>query len=376
MKLEGDKGIVTTGETLKGLKICYFGHYDSDYARNRIIKKALKKLGADVIEINSQAKNIARYGRLLSASAACKFDLMVVGFLGHTDMPLAKLVCSFKKRPVIFDAFISLYDSAVWDRQLFHPESFTAKRLYYFDKLACRLADIVLLDTDTHIRYFVDTFRLPRRKFRRVWAGADGDSMYPRPYVHDNAAFTVFFYGSFIPLHGAEYIIRAAKILARQSPDIHFTVIGSGQTLQMARELAVGLSNVQFLGRVAYDQLPGLMSEAQLCLGIFGTTAKVQRVIPNKVFDALAVGRPVISADTPAIKEALTHGENVWLCPAGDGEALADAILTLKKDNGLRERIAENGHCYFKRHFSINAIAKELRFVIGSLLCDRNKIRV
>ncbi len=63
---------------------------------------------------------------------------------------------------------------------------------------------------------------------------------------------------------------------------------------------------------------PALMAASHACLGIFGTSGKAQRVIPNKVFDALAAARAVITGDTPAAREVLTHADTAWLCPPGD----------------------------------------------------------
>ena len=65
--------------------------------------------------------------------------------------------------------------------------------------------------------------------------------------------------------------------------------------------------------------------EAHLCLGIFGVTPKALRVIPCKVYDSLAVGRPVVTADTPGARELLEDGRTAVLVPPGDAAALADA---------------------------------------------------
>ena len=83
-------------------------------------------------------------------------------------------------------------------------------------------------------------------------------------------------------------------------------------------------------------------------------------MVPNKVFDALACQRPVVTADTPAARECLVHGRDAWLCKAGDADALAKAIATLKADPGLRGRLADAGHELFHRRFSLDALANDL----------------
>lgn len=357
-------------ENLKGMRICYFGHYDPSYSRNRVILKALRRAGARVVEVHSNASNIRRWLRLLLNGLMAQFDVMFVGFPGHTDVPLGWLIASLKRRPLVFDAFLSLYDTAVFDRQTVLPNSLQAKRYFLADKLACLLAKIVLLDTESHIRYFVDTFRLPMAKFRRVWVGADDDIMCPKGMQPSDEDFTVFFYGSYIPLHGAEYIVRAAYLLEAMKERVSFIMVGSGQTFRKIFQIAEDLHvwSIKFVGKVPYEQLAEMIGKSHVCLGIFGTTPKAARVIPNKVFDALAVGRPVITADTPAVREVFTHGENIWLVPAGNAEALAEAVVTLKNDTALRHKLAANGHAIFKERFSINAITRDITKIILEVL--------
>jgi len=355
---------------LKGLRVCYFGHYDPNYSRNRVILKALKRAGADIVEVRDYSQGLHRWLRLFMSGLTARFDIIFVGFPGHTDVPLGWLIACLKRSPLVFDAFLSLYDTAVFDRRTVPPNSLRAKRLFLTDKLACLLAKIVLLDTEAHIRYFVDTFKLPAVKFRRIWVGTDDEVMFPRGEPPSDENFTVFFYGSYIPLHGAEYIVKAAHILEERKGKILFVMVGSGQTFPEIKRLAEDLEvrSVRFVGRVPYEQLPEMMSRSHVCLGIFGTTPKASRVIPNKVFDALAVGRPVVTADTPAVREEFTHGENIWLVPAGDEKALAEAIITLKNDKPLCQRLAANGIATFKERFCVDVITKDIANVILGVL--------
>lgn len=119
--------------------------------------------------------------------------------------------------------------------------------------------------------------------------------------------------------------------MQEKQPQIHFTLIGKGQTLPATQELArsLGLINTTFAPPVPLEHLPSHIHSADLCLGIFGTSAKVQRVIPHKVLDAVACGVPVITADTPAIRERFADHPLVHLVPAGNAEELARTILNV-----------------------------------------------
>ena len=71
----------------------------------------------------------------------------------------------------------------------------------------------------------------------------------------------------------------------------------------------------------------GLRNEADICLGIFGTSEKAARVIPHKIFDILSCQRPCITRDSPALRELVVDNDAIRLIPAGDAHALAEAIM-------------------------------------------------
>ena len=90
---------------------------------------------------------------------------------------------------------------------------------------------------------------------------------------------------------------------------------------------------------VPYESLGAEVGRAAICLGVFGESAKAARVVPNKVWQAMAAGRPVVTADTPAVREVLEDGRTALLVPPGDADALAAALARLAGDAALRERL-------------------------------------
>lgn len=325
-----------------------------------------------MVEIVDQRSLPRRFPRLLARALAVQFDLVLVGFRGHADVPLARLLATLRRVPLVFDPLISRYDEKVIDRKLVAKHSALACWYFFSDRLGCRLADRVLLDTDTHIAYFAETFGVPRAKFRRLWIGADDEVIQPQ-VREPGEVFTVFFYGHFSPIHGVEYILRAAQDLEQRGEPARFLLVGRGQRYAAARALAeeLSLKTVTFLDPMPYADLARLMAQSDVCLGVFGTTAKTQRVIPNKVFDALAAGRAVVTGDTPAVREVLVHGEQAWLCPVGNSRALADALVTLRRDADLRAGLARKGYELFRRQFSLAAIAEDLAAIVAELVGGR-----
>jgi len=222
------------------------------------------------------------------------------------------------------------------------------------------LAQTVLLDTHEHIKYFSQTFSCDKKKFVRSVVGTDDEVFYPRRDSGGMSNFTVHFHGGFVPLQGVEYIVKTADIL--KNKEIIFRIIGKGQDYKKVKGIAGGLnlSNIVWIDRVDYNELPFYISNSDVCLGIFGDTGKAQRVIPNKVYEAISMAKPVISGDTPAIRELFTDRENILLCKVADPDDLAQKILEIKDVPDLRDKIANNGYEIFKNDGVPKAIGVKL----------------
>lgn len=329
------------------MRICYFGTYDQDYCRNQILQRGLALAGAEVVECHAAVwdardkSQVRGAGRIVGTArrflrsrgelrrgyrALPDHDALVVGYLGHLDVALARRLAG--RRPVVLDAFLSLHETVVEDRAMMGPGHPAARALWRVERGAYRRADLVLLDTETHADFVAEQFGLERAKVVAVPVGAD-DRVFAPPDGPDlrGERRRVLFYGKFIPLHGAETIIEAAGILAAER-DIELRLIGTGQTYAAARALAEQrrLGSVDWVDWVDYEALPGEIAAADVCLGVFSPHGKALRVIPNKVYQALACGAQVITADTPAMRELGDMGEALTLVPPGDPEALAEAI--------------------------------------------------
>ncbi len=176
--------------------------------------------------------------------------------------------------------------------------------------------------------------------------------------------FNVLFFGTYVPLQGTEYIVKAAKLLEREQ-DILFVFAGKGQERQKTQDLSerLGLKNTVFKDMLDPIHLRQEIADTDVCLGIFGDTPKTPLVIPNKVYESLAMGKAVITADTSAIRELFSDSD-IILIPAADAAALAGAILNLKNNSIIREGIAWRGHEKFMKSASYQVIGEELVTII------------
>lgn len=358
----------------KILKVCYFGTYDN-FSRNRVFLEGLRQNDIKVIECKDSSRIWFRLFKLtfkyiISESS----DIIIVCASNHINLLLARFISLFSRKKIIFDAFVSVYDTYVNDRKLVNENSFKAKFYFYLDKISCLLADVVVLDTIEHAKYFSNQFNIDSDKIKIIYVGSDDKIFSSQNNNHlikspsfSEKKFLVHFHGSFIPLQGIHFIVKAAKIL--ENENILFRIIGKGQThdetITLAKDLKI--KNIDFIDCVRYSDLPNYINESDLCLGIFGDTEKSKRVIPNKVYECIAMKKPVLTGNSLAIKEVFTDKENIMLCKMADPEDLAHSIKFLRDDEKLRRKIADNGYVIFKNNFTPKKIGKVIKNIITGI---------
>jgi glycosyltransferase involved in cell wall biosynthesis len=364
--------LMSHSTTLRPLDILFACGREPDYIRNLVLRQALACRHRVITVTDSVRPAAWRYARTLGRAAwglRRSPDVVLVGFYGQPLMPAMR---ALTRRPILFDAYLSTYDTVCFDRRWFGPRTLPGRLAYALDAVSCRWADRVLLDTQAHRDYFVQTFGQPQEKFAVVYVGCDEAHFTPRIPACDTEradTFDVFTYTSFLRLHGVEHMLHAAKHLEAQD-GITLTIAGAGSRLAEMQRLAgeLGLHNVRFPGWVPFGQLPERIARADLCLGgHFSDVAKAGRVIATKTFQFLAMGRPAVVADNAANREVLTHRQDAFLCPPADPAALAAAILELRDDVALRRQLGEAGLALYRRRFTTEAIARDLQAVLDGL---------
>jgi glycosyltransferase involved in cell wall biosynthesis len=295
--------------------------------------------------------------RLLFGSRRERFDAVIVGYPGHFDVPAARRIA--RGRPVVFNPLVSLHETLVEDRGRFAPGSPQAGVLRHVDRIALRRADLVVADTAENARHLAELAELADERLEVCFVGAE-ERLF-RPGWLPKGEFHALFVGKLIPLHGLETILAAARL----APELRFRVVGSGQLEHL---LSGRPANVEWVDWVEYEQLPEENQRAGCALGVFGTSAKAARVIPNKAFQALACGTPVVTADTPAARELLVDGESALLVPAGDPDALAEAVRRLAADPSVAQRIGAGGLAAYRAHASEEVLGARWRGLIERLV--------
>jgi glycosyltransferase involved in cell wall biosynthesis len=350
------------------MRVLYFGTYERDYPRNAQVISCLRQAGVEVSERHvavwegrrdNWRAGIGASARLGLAELELlrrppgEFDAVLVGYPGHFDLPAAKRAA--RGRPVIFNPLVSLSDTFVSDRGRFRAGSAAAWALTAVDRHALRAADLVVADTRASADHLAELAGLPRERIEVAYVGAEERVF--GPGWSPPEPFTVLFVGKLIPLHGVETVLAAA----RAAPELRFRLVGSGQLESLVHARP---ANVEWIPWVDYERLPGELHRAGCALGIFGSSEKAGRVIPNKAFQALACGTPLVTADTPGARELLVDGESALLVPPGDAAALADALQRIAANDELAQRLSTGGRATYEAHASEAVLGRRWRELV------------
>jgi hypothetical protein len=317
------------------LDVLVFGSYDAArHPRVAVLRSGLARAGHRVRELNrplgmstadkvDAARSLTGSLRFLRAVVRSWYrlirdgrrttapDVVVVGYLGHLDVHLARLL--WRRSTIVLDHMVGLAET-VRDRAV--GRGFLYRLLHAVDRAALHRADVVVVDTEEQRDQLPERLRA---KVVVVPVGATDDWFEaPRP-VERMLPLRVCFVGLYTPLQGATFIGEAIRELAADER-ITFTMIGGGQHLRATREAAAG-GRVEWVDWVPADELPAVVAAHDVGLGIFGTTPKAFRVVPNKVYQSLAAGNVVVTSDTAPQRRVL--GELVRYVPVGDPSALA-----------------------------------------------------
>jgi glycosyltransferase involved in cell wall biosynthesis len=318
------------------VRVLYFGTYDRAHPRNVNAIAALRLAGAEVEERQVPVRGGGLAGALnvfaaewrLLAPRTRDFDVVIVGYPGHFDVPRARRLA--RKRPLVFDAVLSLEDELVEVRHHFRDRSTAATVLRAVDFHAFRLPDLVVCGTDAEARHLS---QLGARQTAAVFLGADED------VFCETWSPTYPFTALQIADASAEVVLAAVPLT--ETP---VRVADASEISPGSREIA--------------------LAHAGIVLGGFHES----RAIPAVVFEALATGAPVITADTEAARELLTDGESAALVEPGSPARLAEAIDRLAGDEPLRRRIAARGREVFRERASRRVLGARWLALLGQAL--------
>lgn len=369
---------INKNEKTKIITVCYFGTYRPEYSRNRIMIKGLEKNNINVIEchenlwtgiddrVNAVEKGFinpklwkrlfrAYFRLLLKFKDLPDFDVLVVGYPGQLDVFFAKFLTIFKRKPIIWDVFMSIYLISK-ERKLHLKNPISVKLLKIIEHVSLRLPDKLIIDTKQYADWFYRNYKIPIDKFCLVPTGADDDVFYLDQFLEyqPKEKFIVLYYGTYIPNHGVPYIIEAAKCLGND-PTITFQFIGEGPELDECQKLIkkYNLQNVELYSWMEQEELKKYIREADVVLGAFGKTPQSLMTIQNKIYEGMAMGKLVVSGNSEAVRETFIEHEEIVLTDRDDPGSLSRTLVRIKDNYDFYQFFRKNGNIKFQNTYTI-----------------------
>jgi len=339
--------------------VLWWGRFDPDYSRNRILRQAFHNLGWQITDFMPPVSSIAHIQATLTGVQTP--DIVWVPAFRQRDVAAASRWATARNIPLVFDPLISAYDKQVFERGKFGSDSAKGRKLLAWESRLLNSAERIIADTEGHAEFFANTFDVDREKIGVIAVGAEEALFKPAPSREANrtAPFEALFYGSFIGLQAPHIIIEAAK---RCSAPVLWTLIGDGPERPRCEALAEGQENIAFKPSLPYSDLPARIQEADLLLGIFGESDKAARVIPNKVYQSLACGKPVVTRCSNAYPASDTKG--LMQIAAGDPDALAACVTQMYENRAQIPVLGAEARAYYDANFSAQTIETQLKSVL------------
>lgn len=316
---------------IRNKKVLYIATKNSDYLRLTQEIRILRENGNEVTVISSPDKSYPKrlmyvYRKLLGVKMK-DYDMSFVGFSPQLVMPLFGR--KLRKKPIVIDFFISMYDTLCFDRKKFRPQSLAGKLLRSIDRRTLKYADMAICDTKAHGKYFCEEFDYPAEKMSVLYLEADESIYYPRE-TEKNDKFTVLYFGSVLPLQGVSVILDAIELLENEN-SIKFVFVGplGGNNVRKGEKIT------EYIDWLSQEKLAEKIAQADLCLaGHFDSEImKAKRTIPGKAYIYRAMNKPMILGDNCATHELYSEDdEGIYFTEMGNPHKLAELILKIKNE--------------------------------------------
>lgn len=348
--------------------ILMFGDFDYSYPREITLRHGLEKNDINVLDCRlGERRNLVGWKKIIILFPAIvkliyKFyrtDLdsvraIIVPRGNHLLVPVAKLLSLITEIPLIYDAFDPLFRTAIMEDE----NGLLVKYKYILEYLILRLPDKLLVTTSTFKQLYAKDYSLSLNRFEVIPPSANEDRFYPRD-LSSYDDFTVLYWGNFHPHHGVDIILEAAEILSDKK--IQFILIGEGEERERYRKrsMEAGLDQVHFPGRLSDSELINNIERSHVCLGVFSDHQLAQCSITNKVFEAMAMGKPIITENSEATRSLPDNA--LIRVPPTSPEELAKEIRCLQQDTNMRADYSTNARKIFEDQYSEKAIGNILQ---------------
>lgn len=174
----------------------------------------------------------------------------------------------------------------------------------------------------------------------------------------------VLFVGRLSLLKGAQYLVKAFRVIKKEYADLKLVIVGTGPFLSSLRNFAHGIEDVVFTGYV--DSLVDKKRLYENCLAV--VVPSLYEGLPMVILEAMACRKAVIASDVGGVPTLIRHGKNGFLAKPRDPKSLEKFIRILFEDANLRKNMGSFGRKLVEKEFTVDKMVDETLKVYESLL--------
>jgi len=348
----------------------------SDLSRVEYVKEILSKNKIEVHELKVKSYQQLFWNTLKLPILILKSDI-VLTFPPSLKAFIPVFLSKMFGKPRTFDMIYSTVESRVYEDK-WKRGSLKERFWRFVESNTCHMADMVFTHSESEAEHFSKFYNIKKERIIPLYSFIDQSKFKPmskdKKLLRDlnlEDKFVVCFHGSFLKMHGTQYMINAIPYVLKKYPNIMFLFIGYGthyeQCINLAKKFGVD-KNTIFTGKVDFKQIQKYLSLADVWLGLFSAAEKAQRVSRAGMFEMMAMGTPVITARNRDVVRSFKDMENIVFTNAEDSEDLAEKIIFLIENTNLRKKIGKNALEFVNKNMSLNIFEKKIISFINSLV--------
>jgi len=246
-------------------------------------------------------------------------------------------------------------------------------RLARLEGKTAQKADVIVTISRYSLEKMQKHYNIDPSKVHIVPNGVDPEKYKPT----DNAAeikrsfglteaSVVLFVGNLIPRKGVSFLVEAARQVTKTQPDTQFVLVGEGpMKSQLTSDLAAAKLTGNFIFKSGLSEEE--LAKMYACSDVFALPS-IQEGQGIVLLEASASGKPVVAFDIGGVNEVVVNGETGFLANRGSSSELAEALLKLLGDAGLRRRMGLAGRLFVEKNFTWDTCAKKMLVVYRELL--------
>ena len=330
----------------KQTKVLIYGNIFRDY-RSQVLVRILLDSGYQISPICPDfylRKGFSPFNFLYLLELAIKAyfaDVIYLPPMNTRFIKSALWIAKIFRKKLIVEMYISIYDTFVRDKKILkgkqiEASSRQAKAMLEKDVLALTKSDFIIHTASHELAYWEKLLNIkiaPEKVF--IAPNFNVSRLTHKKKVAPGEDLKICWWGTFIPLHGLENILQAMKILQTKKVQFACSLFGVDNALFTRYAEKIKLEQLEDCVDLRKDlsfadgSLPKyLINNCDLALGIFGNTDKAYNTVPNKLIEALSMGIPTLTMNSPALEEFFTPATDLWTCEPSP-ESIAESILTI-----------------------------------------------